>query len=259
MLGACPVESVSAPMSTVQTDLLPCAPHDAACLPVDPAVEATAAAWERVFPDPALRSRVPRGAVLADPGMPVTAVKVCLGGLVLISGQMAGVFAPVEQAGRGYVAGLEALGSGGETGLHRWQVRAVTPVDVLTVPASRALAALAADPVLGLTVLAGLTRRLHDGLAAVEAQKHVPARLRLARYLLGVLDGGSRVLPLPKKDVAGLLGMTQQSLSRLLRELRQDGVDVQGAVIRCDDRDRLRRLCDPEDLWSDKDFADAGD
>lgn len=228
----------------------------------DPAVAATAAAWEQAFPDAGMRSRVPRGAVLAEIGAPLTAVSVCLGGLVLVSGQMAGVTVPVEQTGRGYVVGLDSLWpdpSDGGGVLHRWQVRAVTAVDLLTVPRSRALTALSGDPVLGLTALAGMTRRLHDGLAAVEAQKHVPARLRLARYLLSVLEGGSRVLPLPKKDVAALLGVTQQSLSRLLRDLRADGVDVQGGTILCPDRDRLRRLCDPEDLWSDKDFADAAD
>lgn len=227
----------------------------------DPAVAGTAAAWERAFPDPALRRRAARGAVLVEVGAPLTAVTVCLSGLLLVSGQMAGAMVPVEQAGRGYVAGLDSLWPDRPDGtaLHRWQVRAVTAVDLLTVPRSRALSALEADPVLGVAALAGLTRRLHDGLAAVEAQKHVPARLRLARYLLSVLDGGSRVLPLPKKDVAALLGVTQQSLSRLLRDLRADGVDVQGGTILCPDRDRLRRLCDPDDLWSDKDFADGID
>lgn len=235
-------------------------PPDGADLAADPAVAVTATAWEQAFPDPALRSRAPRGAVLVEIGTPLTAVTVCLNGLLLVSGQMAGVLVPVEQAGRGYVAGLDSLWCDppeGEAVPHRWQVRAVTAVDLLTVPRSQALSVLTADPVLGVSALAGLTRRLHDGLAAVEAQKHVPARLRLARYLLSVLDGGSRVLPLPKKDVAALLGVTQQSLSRLLRDLRADGVDVQGGTILCPDRDRLRRLCDPDDLWSDKDFTDA--
>ncbi|MBB6212370.1 Crp/Fnr family transcriptional regulator [Novispirillum itersonii] len=243
-------------------DPVPSPAPDRAAAAVDPAVAATAGAWEQAFPEPGLRSRVPRGAILAEIGTPLTAVSVCLNGLLLVSGQMAGMVVPVEQTGRGYVVGLDGLWPDrpeADVAVHRWQVRAVTGVDLLTVPRSRALAVLSADPVLGLTALAGLTRRLHDGLAAVEAQKHVPARLRLARYLLSVLDGGSRVLPLPKKDVAALLGVTQQSLSRLLRDLRADGVDVQGGAILCPDRDRLRRLCDPEDLWSDKDFADVGD
>ena len=38
-------------------------PPDGADLAVDPAVAVTATAWERAFPDPALRSRAPRGTV----------------------------------------------------------------------------------------------------------------------------------------------------------------------------------------------------
>lgn len=199
------------------------------------------------------RVRMPRGSVLAEIGAPLTDITLCLNGDLLVSGRIAGIDVPVEQAGRGLLIGLESACAPDPR--HRLGVRVIRAAEVVVVPLVRFLRALDDDAGLGLAVFGVLARRLDGCITAIESQKYVPARIRLARYLSGVLDSGSCVLPLPKKDIAALLGMTQQSLSRLLRDLRDDGIDVQGTAIRCRDRATLRRLCDPDDLWMAQDFS----
>lgn len=199
------------------------------------------------------RTRVGRGTVLVEAGQPLERLALCLNGDLLVLHPLAGRLVPVEQAGRGVLIGLETACQ--PTPRHALTIRVVRPAEVVWIALPRFRQALDENPELALAVFGVLASRLHSCIAAIETQKFVPARLRLARYLMAVLDGGSCVLPIPKKDVAALLGMTQQSLSRLLRDLREDGIDVQGNAIRCRDRDHLRRLCDPEEIWCAKDFA----
>ena len=72
---------------------------------------------------------------------------------------------------------------------------------------------------------------------------------RLARYLLDVSQGkDSFVLSLSKGDLASLLGMTQETLSRRLSSFHQEGIlELQGhRGIRIMDREALRAFGDDE-------------
>src|SRR5690606_37350059 len=72
-----------------------------------------------------------------------------------------------------------------------------------------------------------------------------PVAIRVAHYLLDLpgkakLDGVTVQLPLAKKDVASLLGITPESLSRQLGILQSAGViTVRGRSIEIHDPSRL--------------------
>ena len=78
---------------------------------------------------------------------------------------------------------------------------------------------------------------------------------RLANYLLRQdrVQGGSGhvTLPLDKRTVASLLGMTPENLSRAFATLRPYGVKVEGGQVELTKPDDLRTLAKPTPLIDD--------
>jgi CRP/FNR family transcriptional activator FtrB len=78
---------------------------------------------------------------------------------------------------------------------------------------------------------------------------------RLANYLLREQQraGGGAVfdLPLDKKRLAALLGMTAENLSRAFRNLQGYGVRIDGARVTIVDQNDLRRFAKPDRLIDD--------
>lgn len=110
------------------------------------------------------------------------------------------------------------------------------------------LGLLGARPQVALRMLGAVTRRLEDAedRLALLTSSDVPTRL--AGYLLDLpaaFDAGAAVvaLPLPKKDIASLLGTTPESLSRAFARLVRDGlIETDGSRVRIVDTDGLDAL-----------------
>jgi CRP/FNR family transcriptional regulator, dissimilatory nitrate respiration regulator len=104
------------------------------------------------------------------------------------------------------------------------------------------------DPDLALRMLGCLHRwqlRLMQELLQLKAQ--TPGR-RLAWYLLELLDrtpGATSVaLPHRKGVIAARIGITPESLSRVLARLGRLGVESEGNVVKISDPAALRRFCE---------------
>ena len=110
---------------------------------------------------------------------------------------------------------------------------AITDATLCTVGHEDFGALLAAHPQIGFEMLGALSRRLAGAQDKLDQSNH-EVGTRVADYLLGLEGdysaGGVRIeLPLPKKDVASLLGTTPESLSRALAKLvEQDVIELNG-------------------------------
>ncbi len=135
--------------------------------------------------------------------------------------------------------------------------RTIEASDILMIPSSNLREGIASDPALGLamvTELAGCYR------AVVKSNKNLKLRSaveRLANYLLR-LDAdqggtGRTDLPIEKRVLASLLGMTPENLSRAFATLKPYGVSVTGTAIELTKIEDLKRLAKPTPLVDDPD------
>jgi CRP-like cAMP-binding protein len=121
-------------------------------------------------------------------------------------------------------------------------VAAVADTSLLIVPAAPLLALFDSDPRFARGLLAAVCQRLQLLVADFESATVHGARERLAAYLFS-LSGqspGTALLPTAKSVIAARLGMTKETLSRLLRLLSDEGlIAVAGREIRIVDAARL--------------------
>jgi CRP-like cAMP-binding protein len=104
------------------------------------------------------------------------------------------------------------------------------------------------DPRFARRMIAGLSRRLHDLIADLEANSMRSGTQRIIGYLLhacsplSAQDGGIEVtLPATKSVVASRLNLTQEHFSRILHELAAEGlIEIHGRNVHIRDVDRLR-------------------
>ncbi len=124
---------------------------------------------------------------------------------------------------------------------------------LLLVPKEALFELIDNDPGFARRMLAGLSRRLHQLVADVEAYSTRSGTERLIGYLLHSLGGGDDdaaplagsvdiELPVAKGVIASRLNITQEHLSRILHDLSAVGlIEVHGRRIHVHDIDRLRR------------------
>ena len=127
---------------------------------------------------------------------------------------------------------------------------AATPTRLLAVAREPFLRLFDGDPSIGRRMVASLSARLVHLVGRVEELSALSAGARLARVLLDLpsrADGSSlRVeLPLAKKDLAAQLGITPETLSRLLRRWQDRRVvSIDGARVEILDAARLIALAE---------------
>ena len=125
--------------------------------------------------------------------------------------------------------------------------RAVEPSQVLLIPLRLLLGELKTNPELTLTLLGSMAKQYRHLVREIKNLRLRTAAQRLALYLLGLVENeGSNLgahLPHDKKLLADRLGMTPESFSRAIAELRQHGVDVRGEEVRITDAEDLRQFC----------------
>jgi len=121
---------------------------------------------------------------------------------------------------------------------------AVSSADLIFFPRKSFIFLITENPALSLNMLAVLSMRLHQFTVMVEnlALKEVPARL--ASYLLVLAreqNSSEQVtLPVSKNQLAGLLGTTPETISRVLAKFSTDQmVEVDRNVITIRDMEQL--------------------
>ncbi len=118
-------------------------------------------------------------------------------------------------------------------------VTAVADTGLVVVPAAPLLELFDGNPRFARGLLASVCHRLQALGADFEAATAHGARERLAAYL-GSLGADTACLPAPKSVIASRLGMTKETLSRLLRAFIDEGlIAVANREVRLLDRARL--------------------
>lgn len=175
---------------------------------------------------------------------PADALYVVLRGTVMLTGPE-GVI--VDGVGAPGIIGAADL----FTGRHMFTAEAMAGPVVLRVPKAAMLAALERDGGLAHAFL-GLIASAGETLAeALMAQRCLTGVQRLAAFLLERADEagaeGSFILDVPKKIIAGHLGMTAAHFARSLTRLAEAGVERRNRnTIILNDISALRRLLEGE-------------
>lgn len=226
-------------------------------VPANPGVPrpdaALAAAMCRHFANGMVPVDFEDGATLVNLNAPVDYLPLLLSGRGLAVRSFQGVDVPVGEVGPGALLGLEGVCG---TGRHGMTVKALGPVRAAMVPREAFLDTIRTNPEAGLLAFTVLGTRLRACINSTADLKFRDATSRVARYLLETLTNGPEDtgtgtpcegrLPFPKKTLAVHLGITQQSLSRVLNRLRDIGVTVLGGRIRVADSEHLAALATGE-------------
>jgi CRP-like cAMP-binding protein len=134
----------------------------------------------------------------------------------------------IHESGRAMLTGLvrpgDILGICGlfGPGLHASTAEALVPSSVCVVQGSDARRLAAAEPALRERLLARCLAALAETERAVLEAATLPAMARLCKLVLGIMPPGGAApvtadLPVSRTDLAALLGVQPESLSRLLR------------------------------------------
>ena len=133
--------------------------------------------------------------------------------------------------------------------------RTLTRSRLLMIPAAAVRAMLGIDPGFTSAVLADLATGYRSLVKALKSQKLRGSIERLANYLLSchAEQGGNGTLTLPvgRRTLARLLGMTPENLSRAFAALRDHGIDAHGANVQISSVDTLRSIAKPTPLIDD--------
>jgi len=150
---------------------------------------------------------------------------------------------------------FEPGGMFGEIGVftgaaYRTWTEAIDTSTLIHVRRKQVLAAVDADHRLATRMLVAVTARTQRLIDSISANGTIAADVRVAAYLLELADraesaDGPLVLPASKGTIASLLNLSQESLSRVFRRMKDAGLlMVAGRRIRIHDRQRLAELMD---------------
>lgn len=139
--------------------------------------------------------------------------------------------------------------------LHLMSARTIEKSRLLLIPAGDLRVAFENDVAFARSILLDLATNYRNVVKALKDQKLRTSLERLANHLLRLdaIQGGSGriVLPIDKKTLASLLGMTPENLSRAFNNLAAYGVVVDGPQITLSKPEDLRRLAKPHALIDD--------
>lgn len=175
------------------------------------------------------------GCMVAAQGTPIDTLSMVVSGRLVTSRRIQGQDVPIEIIGRGVLIGLEGLCGAARHGLN---ARSLTKVTLDLIPADTCRTLIRTAPDMALMALALLSLRLRQCIADTDRIKQTSATSRTASFLLSLVTdpesaaGPQTVkLPMSKKAIAAHVGITQQSLSRILRHLRPAGINVSGRTV----------------------------
>jgi CRP/FNR family transcriptional regulator, dissimilatory nitrate respiration regulator len=122
-------------------------------------------------------------------------------------------------------------------------ISALSDTLLVVVPAEPLRLMIDTEPGFARAMLASMSQRLHALVTDFEAATVHRATERLAAYLVSLVDPAgpsTATLPASKTVIAARLGITKETLSRLLRRFAQEGLIAVGRrQITLLDRERL--------------------
>jgi CRP/FNR family transcriptional activator FtrB len=128
--------------------------------------------------------------------------------------------------------------------------RALTTTKVVIFDAAEVSAAMEVSRVLANNILKAMSGQWRMTVRNVLDLNCRTAAQRLAAFLLRLVDlqadSSAPVLPIAKRHLAARLGMTAETLSRMLQVVADNGVYVRGRTIIVNDRARAEAFCGPD-------------
>lgn len=186
--------------------------------------------------------RFESGQVLFHQGEPADALYAVLDGLIKLSvGSRDGdeVVVEIFQAGTSFAETLAF-----KEVPYPVTATALLNSRVLAVPKRAVQSILNRDPATVSAILAATYTHLHKLIRQIEQLKSSSGQQRVAQYILALAEAGSDCpefpLPCKKQELASLLGIKPETLSRIFRRLESCGVSVDGNQVRLHDLDLLR-------------------
>jgi CRP/FNR family transcriptional regulator, transcriptional activator FtrB len=135
--------------------------------------------------------------------------------------------------------------------------RTLAPARILLIPSENIRAVFERDAAFARSMVGELAARYRDMVKLLKNQKLRASVERLANYLIAEHRkqgaNGSVSLPVDKRILAALLGMTPENLSRAFSTLAPYGVVVNGAEIALNKLKDLETLAKPTPLIDDPD------
>jgi len=128
--------------------------------------------------------------------------------------------------------------------------RALTTTKVVVFGAAEVSAAMEVSRVLANNILKAMSGHWRMTVRNVLDLNCRTAAQRLAAFLLRLVDlqadSSAPVLPIAKRHLAARLGMTAETLSRMLQVVADNGIYVRGRTIIVNDRARAEAFCGPD-------------
>lgn len=145
---------------------------------------------------------------------------------------------------------VRLVGLAGVTGLaavlgepHRHSAMVIGDGHACRIPVERVRALIRSDPAVALELASQWQKAIDDVDRLIRAFACGPARARLARYVLFLVDALGQAARLRRQEAADLIGVTAVSVTRLIGEFKREGLIAEvGARIGDYDRTRLMRL-----------------
>lgn len=130
---------------------------------------------------------------------------------------------------------------------YRAWAQAVVRCSLVHVSREQVLAAVAQDPGLARWMLAEVSARVQKMIDLICTQSATLAAGRVAAYLLELAESSPQApwidFPAPKGAVASLLSLTQETFSRIMRRLCDEGlIAMSGRTVHILDMEALRRV-----------------
>lgn len=153
-------------------------------------------------------------------------------------------------AGEEAIAALYTIGDSGLAGgaQYNFTATAAEDSDLLEIPAATLARRATEDKELLSAITAAMVREMHklqmenEHLTIMSAAQRVGCLLlQLSSGMLG--NGGTYTMPYDKSLAAGRLGMSAETLSRALAQLKPAGVAVKGPEVAIDSFERLAKFC----------------
>jgi len=133
--------------------------------------------------------------------------------------------------------------------------RTVEPSKLLLIPSQNVRDVFAEDPAFARAIVTELATCYR---AVVKSMKNLKLRTaveRVGNYILRLHDKSGQAsiveLPFGKRNLASILGMTPENLSRAFGALQSHGILMDGARIEILDREALVAVCKPNPLIDD--------
>jgi CRP-like cAMP-binding protein len=188
---------------------------------------------------------VPGGTVILAQGAPVQALLLLGRGRARIERMAGAASVPLGYRGPGEVLGESCLGGANE---HTEKVTAMEEAEIVRIPIAPLRELTAADPALGMAMLALLTARQRETEDRIESMLFRNVEGRLAEFLLKAADrwgvpvpkGTLISAPITHLEIANSIGSTRETVTVTLGKLRREGLlDVAGRRLIVRDREAL--------------------